>query len=102
MKPNTTVEFTFQDVAFHATGYYLPGRAARIYGPPEHCYPEEPPEFDFCTLKAEVTAGVWVNAIWALDTALADDLTDAAIEAIEGQVSEFWGEWVQEGDDDER
>lgn len=102
MKANTTIEFTCQDVAFHATGYYLPGRAARIYGPPEHCYPEEPPEFEFATLKAEVTAGVWVNAIWALETALYDDLIDAAIEAIEGQVSEFWDEWVQENDDDER
>lgn len=90
MKANTTVEFTLQGVAFYATGYYLPGRPAQVYGPPENCYPEEPPEFDFCTLKAEVTPGVWVNAIWALDTALADDLTDAAIEAIESELVDDW------------
>ena len=90
MKANTTVEFTLQDVAFHATGYYLPGRPAQVYGPPENCYPEEPPEFDFCTLKAEVTAGVWVNAIWALETALYDDLIDAAIEAIEAEAINDW------------
>lgn len=100
MKANTTIEFTFQDVAFHATGYYLPGRPAQVYGPPENCYPEEPAEFYFATLKAETTPGVWVNAIWALDTALVYDLTAAAIEAIEGQVSEFWDEWVQENDHD--
>lgn len=90
MKPNTTVEFTCQDVAFHATGYYLPGRPAQVYGPPENCYPEEPPEFEFATLKAEVTPGAWVNAIWALETALYDDLIDAAIEAIESESIEDW------------
>lgn len=90
MKANTTIEFTFQGIAFHATGYYLPGRPAQVYGPPENCYPEEPAEWEFATLKAEVTPGVWVNAIWVLDTSLADDLTDAAIEAIESESVDDW------------
>jgi hypothetical protein len=90
MKSNTTVQFELQDVAFYATGYYLPGRPAQVSGPPEHCYPEEPPEFDFCTLKALVTPGVWVNAIWALETSLYDDLIDAAIEAIEAESVDDW------------
>lgn len=90
MKANTTIEFTFQDVAFRATGYYLPGRPAQVSGPPEHCYPEEPPEFDFATLKAETSPGKWVDAMWALETTLYDDLIDAAIEAIESESIEDW------------
>lgn len=90
MKPNTTVEFTFQGVAFHATGYYLPGRPAQIYGPPEHCYPEEPAEWEFHTLKAETAPDKWADAMWALETTLADDLTDAAIEAIESESVDDW------------
>ena len=102
MKPNTTIEFTFQGVAFHATGYYVGGRPAQVSGPPEHCYPEEPAEWEFYTLKAETSPDKWVDAMWALETTLADDLTAAAIEAIERQVSEFWDEWVQENDHDNR
>lgn len=98
MKANTTVEFIFQDVAFCATGYYLPGRSAQVSGPPEDCYPEEPAEFDFATLKAETSPGRWVDAMWVLETTLYDDLTDAAIEAIEAEsVDDWFG-----GYDDER
>lgn len=98
MKANTSMEFTFQGVAFHATGYYLPGRPAQIYGPPEHCHPEEPAEWEFHTLKAEVAPDKWADAMWALETTLADDLVDAAIEAIE---SESVDDWFGGYDDDE-
>lgn len=28
-------------------GEYTPGRAGKYYGPPERCYPDESPEYDF-------------------------------------------------------
>ena len=90
MKANTTIEFTFQGVAFHATGYYVPGCPAQISGPPEHCYPEEPAEFSVETLKAETAPGRWVEAGWALDTSLHAGLIDAAIEAIEAESVDDW------------
>lgn len=99
MKANTTIEFSYEGVAFHATGYYLPGRPAQVSGPPEHCCPEEPPEWEFATLKAETAPDAWVDAMWALETTLADDLVDAAIEAIE---SESVNDWFGGYEHDER
>ena len=98
MKPNVTIEFNALGQAFIATGYYVAGAPAQVSGPPEHCYPEEPAEWEFATLKVETSPDKWVDAMWALDTALADDLTDAALEAIEGEsINDWFG-----GYDDER
>ena len=94
MKSNITVEFVLHGVPFHATGHYLPGRPAQTYGPADYCYPAEPAEFEFDTLKAEIGSGKWVNAIWALDTPLADALYIAAIDAIENQAADFWDGWT--------
>ena len=90
MKPNMTIEFCWQGVAFVATGYYLPGRPAQTYGPPENCYPEESPEFDIETLKVETGKDRWVDALWALDTPIGDDILTAAIEAIESDRVDDW------------
>jgi hypothetical protein len=52
---------------------YSPGAPGRTYGPPEDCYPDEPPEVDF--LKVDGTP-LWLNSdgVEYLLGALEDDI----------------------------
>lgn len=91
MKPNITIKFTFQDVPFHATGYYLPGDPGQVFGPPEHCWEPYPAEFSFHALHVKTANGL-VDALWILDTSLGDAVHAAAVAVAE----EILSKWEEE------
>lgn len=50
MKMDMTVKFTEFGLDFEAEIVYWPGTPGRHSGPPENCYPGEPPEVEFYSL----------------------------------------------------
>jgi hypothetical protein len=82
------IEFTWEGNIIRATGDYEPGLPAQTYGPPERCYPEEPPEFAFDTCQVLDAPNVWLDATWILGTSVGDDWHALACEAAEAQLEE--------------
>lgn len=66
--------------------FYTPGRPARISGPPESCYPEEPEEFDIVLLVQLDQA----NEPWQIIDIDSEPLTEVVIEALKAKRDENW------------
>jgi len=45
MRFEMTVDY--EDITFGVEAHFTPGRPAKVYGPPEDCYPEEFPEVEY-------------------------------------------------------
>lgn len=91
MPKNPVVNFTFNGYQFRLEEYdYIPGIPGRYSGPPEHCFPDEPPELepvkllieDFSDGNAEGYKEIPLRAVDLL-LELREDLWSTMIDSVE-------------------
>jgi hypothetical protein len=89
------------DFEFEADVSYSPGRPAKIYGPPEYCYPEEPAEAEFLNYGpfSDMEEAV-LYAAWADGTPVSLDEIGPIAAQIEAAMIEKYIEEVESDDND--
>jgi hypothetical protein len=75
-----TINVLGLDVDFSA--YYTPGDPGRVSGPPEKCYPPEPPEVEVDELTTEDEQRTY-DMMVLLQSDVADEICEKVIDAIE-------------------
>jgi len=61
--------------------HWHPGAPERISGPPEDCYPADPPECEIESLLVEY-AEAWVEATFLLDSDACDEIIEDCIQSL--------------------
>jgi len=70
------ISFKAIGLSFEAEVTYTPITPGKFTGPPEDCYPDEGGDVEFETLECEGN-----DALFLLDSRVADDIYEAAMEA---------------------
>ena len=61
--------------------HWYPGAPARLYGPPEDCYPEDPAECEIEYLMVEHEGG-WMDAAFLLNSDCAEEIIEDCTQSI--------------------
>ena len=71
-------EISWRGLNLSGTATFYAGRPGVTSGPPERCYPDEPPEVDVETLTCEGS-----NALFLLDSTLSGEIEELIVEDFE-------------------
>lgn len=77
------VSFTWAGLDLTAEVNYTPGDPGQVTGPPEKCYPPEASEIEFVALDCGQD-----TAMFLLNSTHSDDIENAALTALEEQLSD--------------
>ena len=61
--------------------HWHPGAPARLSGPPEDCYPEDPPECEIAFLRVILSHGT-MSATFLLDSDCVDEIIEDCIQSL--------------------
>jgi hypothetical protein len=61
--------------------HWYPGAPARLSGPPEDCYPEDPPECEIGYLMAEHEGG-WMDATFLLESDCVEEIVEDCTQSL--------------------
>jgi len=78
---NFVQEINVLGLDLKATGIYIPGDPGKYSGPPENCYPSEPPEVTVHTLVYQDEQQNY-NMMPLLESDVGEEICDKCIEAV--------------------